>query len=267
MDDTQGGILLIATSMIVLVAFAVTVFAVMVIYRRRKLQHTNEISLIQERFKHELLLTQLEVQQQTMQHIAQEIHDNVGQQLTLAVLYTQQLNPWDEKSEKKIESIATTINDSLTDLRTLSRSLANSDALADSSLIEILHRECLKVESTGKCAVGFVCRDATLQVSPVVKSVVLRIIQEFLKNSLTHSSCTKITMLIESSEGGALTVIAEDNGLGFVLHDETKHGIGLKNMKTRAKIINAGFEIASVPGSGTKMRLVIPLQQLVNTTL
>jgi signal transduction histidine kinase len=117
MDDTKEGLLLIGTTMIVLLAFLVTVLAVMAIYRKRKLQHTREISDMNERFGRELLQTQVEVQQQTMKQIGWEIHDNVGQKLTLAVLYAEQLDLGDPGAAQKISSIASIIHESLGDLR------------------------------------------------------------------------------------------------------------------------------------------------------
>ena len=112
MDDSSEGLLLIGTTMVVLVAFAMSVLAVMIIYRRRKLQHLEEIKAMNERFSRELLEAQLEVQRQTMQYIGREIHDNVGQQLTLAFLYTQQLHPEDPKVASQLQSVAKIIDES-----------------------------------------------------------------------------------------------------------------------------------------------------------
>jgi signal transduction histidine kinase len=126
MDASKEGTLLIATSMVVLVAFAIAVLAVMLIYRKRRVQHEQEITLMNEKFTSELLQTQLEVQQQTMQRIGQEIHDNVGQQLTLAYLYAQQIHSADEPIASKVQGVASLINDSLSDLRSLSRVLVDA---------------------------------------------------------------------------------------------------------------------------------------------
>ena len=59
-------------------------------YRLKKKEHLLMLQTQHEDHQKELLSTQLEIQNQTMQHIGREIHDNVGQKLTLASLYTQQ---------------------------------------------------------------------------------------------------------------------------------------------------------------------------------
>ena len=150
MDESKEGALLIATAMVVLVAFVITVLAVMIIYRKRKLQHEQEIALMNEKFTSELLQTQLEVQQQTMQRIGQEIHDNVGQQLTLAYLYAQQIRITDEPIAAKVQGVASLINDSLTDLRNLSRGLVDVHSIQSVDLAELIRLECQKVKSAAQ---------------------------------------------------------------------------------------------------------------------
>ena len=60
-------------------------------YKLKKKEHIGMLTSQTEAHQKELLATQIEIQQQTMQHIGREIHDNIGQKLTLASLYTQQL--------------------------------------------------------------------------------------------------------------------------------------------------------------------------------
>ena len=60
-------------------------------YRLKKKSHEKELEIADQLHKEELLQTQVEIQKQTMKHIGREIHDNVGQKLTLSGLYLQQL--------------------------------------------------------------------------------------------------------------------------------------------------------------------------------
>lgn len=258
MVDAQEGVLLIATTMIALVAFTLTVLAVMVIYRKRRLQHIQEIKDINEKFSRELLQTQLEVQRETMQYIGREIHDNVGQQLTLAFLYTQQIHSDDHDKTGRIQSISTIINDSLTDLRNLSRDLTNP-SFSENTLEELVKLECMKVRSTGLVKVTFQSDKKVVEVSHPVKTFAIRILQEFLQNSLKHSGCNLIEVGLCRLNGG-IQIDACDNGRGFTI-DENNQGIGLRNMKKRASIINADFSVDS-SSQGTRMKLIIPNRQL-----
>ncbi|HEU5145873.1 MAG TPA: ATP-binding protein [Chryseosolibacter sp.] len=260
MDDSKEGVLLIATTMVVLVAFSLTVLAVMLIYRKRKVEHIHEISRMNEKFARELLEAQLEVQRQTMQYIGREIHDNVGQQLTLASLYTQQLDSRDVRTSTQIESIGKIIDESLADLRNLSRSLTNS-AVGENDLDKLIDLECTKVRSAKVCEVTFRCSAARIESSDSVKSFVLRILQEFVQNSLKHSKCTAIFVELSArSEGVMLTAI--DNGKGFSGLNNPG-GSGLANMKERAAMMGADINIESAEDAGTRLQLFIPTQQLM----
>jgi signal transduction histidine kinase len=257
MDESQEGTLLIATSTVVLVAFVITVLAVMLIYRKRRVQHEQEIALMNEKFTSELLQTQLEVQQQTMQRIGQEIHDNVGQQLTLAYLYAQQIHINDEPIAEKVQGVASLINDSLTDLRSLSRGLVDAHSIHSADLAELIRLECQKVKTTAPCEVKLSITNALKELSPAVKIFVLRIFQEFVQNSMKHSKCSLLTVELSQQEKG-IQLVSEDDGKGFDY--ETGLGVGLTNMKKRAQMIGGTFFLESNQGMGTKMRLFVPTE-------
>jgi signal transduction histidine kinase len=261
MDDSKEGLLLIGTVTVILIVFLITVLAVMLIYRKRRLDHSKEIAIMNEKFARELLQTQLEVQQQTMQYIGREIHDDVGQKLVLAVLYVQQFSPDTAIAEKKVNEVVAVLNDSLRTLRNLTRSLVDANVL-DIDLCSLLAEECRKVGATEFCAVKFDTNITAIDVSMVIKSFVLRIVQEFMQNSLKHSGCSEITVNMHIDENG-LNVFATDNGKGFDRKKtDNNTGNGLQNMQKRADMMGARFGIESLPGNGTRMKLFIPSAQL-----
>ncbi|MDQ1098731.1 sensor histidine kinase [Chryseobacterium camelliae] len=96
-------------------------------YQQRKKEHLKEIEIKNEVHKRELLATQVEIQQATMQQIGRELHDNIGQKLTLVSLYTQQLLYEDRVPEvsERIDQVSQIINQSLQDLRSLSKTLTD----------------------------------------------------------------------------------------------------------------------------------------------
>jgi signal transduction histidine kinase len=263
MDEAQEGSLLIATTMIVLVAFVLTVLAVMLIYRKRRVEHEHQIALMNEKFTREVLQIQLEVQQNTMQYIGREIHDNVGQKLTLAFLYTQQLQIDNAELAAKVQSIGSVVNESLADLRDLSRGLIDVTTMYQADLPEIIKHECDKVQATGLCEVHFTSGGLDVKISPTIKNFVLRIFQEFIQNTIKHSACSRLDVeLVLRPEG--LGLASRDNGKGFQMKDGVyTGGVGLMNMKKRAEIIGASIVIQSQPGEGTKMNLFIPKDKLI----
>ena len=96
------------------IAFIIAIIAFVRQYRLKKKEHIMLLSTQQEEHQKELLSTQIEIQNQTMQYIGREIHDNIGQKLTLASLYTQQL-AYENKApqiNENIENISAIINQS-----------------------------------------------------------------------------------------------------------------------------------------------------------
>ncbi len=260
--DKENGYILIGTVSIILLIFSVSFFMILLIYRKRKLEHAKEVEIMNEKFANQLLQTQLEVQQQTMQYIGREIHDNVGQQLTLAALYSQQIDH--EKKypqiEDRIVAVSKIINESLKDLRSLSKSLID-DYISQTDFIALIKNECEKVKQAGFCTLKLSSDLNTLIVSYSVKSIVVRIVQEFLQNSLKHAECSNIDVKINKLTDGINICIA-DNGKGFIENNVHGRGIGLINIKKRAEIIGALVSIEGKPNTGTKMQLLIPGNRL-----
>lgn len=256
--DKDEGFLLIGTSIIILVALVLCVLAIMLIYQRRKSEHKKETEMINEQHIKELLATQVEIQQQTMEYIGREIHDSVGQKLTLASLYAQQIDYEHQypQIKERISAVGTIINESLNELRSLSKTLTDNNT-DKAELIELIQQEISRINLAGVCVVSFSSGIEKLSAPYTVKNIIIRIIQEFIQNSLKHAACSKIQVRIEQLPEG-IKINAEDNGNGFDVLNESRKGIGLNNMKKRAAVINAVFEILSTPGTGTAMQLFIP---------
>ena len=68
------------------------VFSMLFLHKKKQRDFANELENIKTTFEKELLKTQLEIQDQTFQYISQEIHDNIGQFISLAKLHLNTLN-------------------------------------------------------------------------------------------------------------------------------------------------------------------------------
>ena len=252
------------TAMIILVAIAIALFFVMIIYRKRKIEHTKEVMAMKEKYHKEMLETQVEIQKDTMQQIGREIHDNVGQKLTLAVLYAQHLNLKENNApvSEKISGITGLINESLNDLRDLSQYLTQN-AEGGTSLDVLLQKEVTKLNKAEACAVHFETTGKPIELSLKVNNMALRITQEFLHNSIKHSACKNIYLRILYDSNG-VKLNFEDDGKGFAVDEINNHaGIGLNNIKKRAALIGAELSIKSDPLTGTKLDLFIPVQNII----
>lgn len=255
MGETEIIIYTILISLIMLI-FIAGIVSFLFQYRKRRAEYELEKKMTDEQHAKELLSTQLEIQQQTMQDLGREIHDNVGQKLTLASIYAQQLafeNKYPDVNEK-IATIGSIINASLSELRSLSRTLT-SDYIQRTELTELIRTECERVNALGKCKVKYQLAQVKIPLDETRKKIVLRIVQEFLQNSLKHAQCTNIAVLVEYTEG-KLKIIARDDGAGFDTGEEFS-GIGLENMRRRADLIGAQFALTSRLKEGTEINFIL----------
>jgi signal transduction histidine kinase len=230
-------------------------------YRKRKLLYEKEKFTIEEEHKAELLNTRLQIQTQTMEFIGREIHDSVAQKLTLASIYTQRMefeNLYPAATEK-LTAITNILNDSLNELRDLSRTLTNTH-IQEATLHDLLQEECDRVNDAGACIASFETADNTI-VNFSIKSTVLRVVQEFMQNSLKHADCSIIKLqLLKTKEG--LHLHLSDDGKGFDMKTITSKGIGLNNMKRRIQQVGGVFNFNSEPGKGTKLHLFVADEKL-----
>ena len=258
MEQTEIVTFIIAVNIILLIFIIGSVIFIMQ-YRKRKVEYQSEKNMISEAHTKELLSTQIEMQTQTMQYIGREIHDNVGQKLTLASLYTQQL-AYENKAPQindKIENISHIINESLTELRQLSKSLTD-DNIADNTITVLLQQECDKINNTKKCRANFSGNQKNTALTYQAKSILVRIVQEFLQNSIKHAACKNIDVSLNVNNDIILLQL-KDDGKGFNTNMVTGNGIGLNNMKKRTELIGGKFYLESKVGTGTKLNIEIPL--------
>jgi signal transduction histidine kinase len=230
-------------------------------YKQRKKEYINEIEVKNEIHKRELLATQLEIQQATMQQIGRELHDNIGQKLTLVSLYTQQLlyeNKVPEVSER-IDQVSQIINQSLQDLRSLSKTLTD-DNINQKEIVTLIQEEVDNTNSFKKCKVSFEHNFKQLDLGFAHKNVLLRITQEFIQNSIKHAKCKNIFINLNTSEESLWELNIKDDGVGFDKSNIKSNGIGLTNMKNRAEIIGANFSLDSEKNRGTSLTIILKKQ-------
>jgi len=226
-------------------------------YKIKKNTHIKQVLGLEETHKQEIIENQLEIQTHTMKHIGREIHDNIGQKLTLASIYVQQLE-YENKAPQinnRIKTISEIINQSLIDLRQLSKSLTD-DSIKNNTLFDLLKNECDKIKDLKECHIHFK-GDRNINIkSYQKKSILFRVAQEFLQNSIKHSNCKNISISLQK-EDTTLLLVLKDDGKGFNVKNLKSNGIGLKNMRNRTKLVGGTFKLESEKSLGTKLTIEI----------
>ena len=213
---------------------------------------------VEHHHKVQLFTTKIEMQQQTMSYIGKEIHDNIGQKLTLASLYTQQLEHENETDadKYKIDNISLLINQSLSDMRELSKSLTDN-SIENNMICKLVEDECERVRKLNLFSIKFICHHKNIAIDYQSKAVLIRITQEFFQNSIKHSACKNVTLQLDLSDKN-ITMLLLDDGIGFDITTDYTNGIGLKNMKERTEMLDGAFNIESKINVGTKITVTIP---------
>jgi signal transduction histidine kinase len=231
--------------------------------------HKNQANLILEKrsiefgFQEQLLRTQLEIQEQTLLKITQEIHDNIGQTLSLAKLNLNTLGMDDDQTkEGKISNTRELVGKAITDLRSLSKTL-NADSIVSAGLLKAIDFELGQIEKTGAFETSMEVTGEVNKLHPQKELILFRIVQECLNNIIKHSEATSINVLAHFSPS-ELQLEIIDNGKGFNMnHDQVtmESGLGLRNMKSRAALIGGNLSIESQLNHGTKITVTIPINE------
>jgi two-component system, NarL family, sensor kinase len=251
-------IFLIAVAILTLLLVAF-IIAMLYLYRRKQITYSQDLDRLILNHEKNLLQSQIEVQEQTFNHISREIHDNISLSLTLAKLNLITVRP--EEIDKNIHLINTSIDligKSITDLSDISRSM-NADTVFQQGLFNALKNEADKIQRTGLIAITNTVNGDPIFMDSKKELVTFRIIQEALNNILKHSKATEVKLDLHYNKEQILITIA-DNGIGFDLHAaKSRKGTGLNNMKKRAETFNGNLEINTSPGNGTTLLIIIPI--------
>lgn len=234
---------------------------VVFVFFRRQRKNKEEKEEMKNRFEQTLLKTQLEIQEQAFAYISQEIHDNIGQILSLARL---NLNTFgDTVPLEKFNQTDDLLGKAIKDLRDLSHNLQNN-RIHHIGIIESIRQLLISLEKTGRFKTTFYTSD-NFHILDVNTDIILyRMMQEIINNIIKHASASMINVEI-NNESEITTIRISDNGIGFdtELLNEERSGIGLRNIVNRAKMINGTVDLKSVPGSGTTITLFIKSKPVV----
>ena len=242
----------IITGIIVLSALVSFIVYFIIAYKGKQKKVLIEKEQMKTNFDKHLLQTQLEIQEQTLKTISQEIHDNVGQVLSLAKLNLGTFEDTESAyNQTKINDTKQLVSKAINDLRDLSRSL-HGDKIAELGLQDAIANELKILQNTGQYQTELKITGESYKLEPQKEMVLFRILQEAINNAIKHSKAKKIQVQLAYQRDLFLLSITDD-GVGFNLASlqSGQTGIGLKSMQNRAALIGAGISINSIPGDGT----------------
>lgn len=198
-----------------------------------------------------LALENIRAQESERKRIAVMIHDDIGNRLNILSLW---LNNLDTKGDEVIKKNITTQMSSLIDsARSISHSLypVNLEAVG-----LVLYIEELIANLNGRINISLTVSPKFQKKNIFIEVQLYRIIQEFTTNVLKHSDASKVRIYIKDCRDH-LGVVISDNGQSFE-YEEVKKGMGIKNIESRIKSMNAAHKWKNVLNEGSRLIIKIP---------
>lgn len=227
-------------------------------YNRKKAKHFEEKEALKKTFELELLKSQFEVQEHTMETIATNLHDNIGQLLSLTSMTLSAVKA-EGIQEGKINTAGELVLRAIQELRQLSKMMSGKE-LIRKNLGHAIAFELDWLKKGTDYEVTFSNNISRHIPEHADKELILfRLFQEIISNIIRHAQATKISIVITQTDN-TLTLIVKDNGKGFIPEEklQANEGMGLFNISKRAKMMAGTFSINSVTGVGTDILVSIP---------
>ena len=251
-------ILIISTAIILLLI--IVVVAALLIQQKRKYRHQQQLLEINNRHEKSLLESQLKIQEETFQAISQNLHDNIGSNIstTMLLLYKDEQASPEEMETNRKEALGM-LGKIVDDLKDIARNL-NADYLENIGLNEAIRHRMEQLKRLKKYAVELDLKDKPKRIGRKKQVILFYIFQEAITNITNHAQANKIRVSLHY-ETEKLIMRIGDNGVGMMNNAPEKNnlkGSGLINMKNHATMIGADLTIHSNNGIGTEIILTVP---------
>lgn len=232
-------------------AFIILFILLMTYLQKKNIQHILDKERAKANFEEQLLKTEVEITDQNLKNISWELHDNIGQLLSVASMEAKMLRNKENLTGDELKDVVEVLGQSIAQIRGLSKTL-NSDMIQKLGLKEALENEFDRLERIGliKTSLEF---KGKIVIDKKKEIIIFRMLQEFISNVLKHAQASELSISIFEKDN-LVNVLASDNGIGFD-RENVKGNNGLLNLESRAKLIEAELNLDSKIGEGTRMEL------------
>jgi len=251
---SQETIVLIIYTIAVIFGLLLFVIWFFIAFQNRKNKLLVKQIEAEKRYERELATSQLEIQEQTFKNIGWELHDNVGQLLSvLSIQLNMMLLKAPRTIQKQLKDTSDVLGNTIQEVRNLSKTL-NNEVVNKNGLIRSLEIEVERFNRLKYLKASFEVNGKIICISAAHEILIFRIYQEFLANVMKHSKAKNLSVTLNFNAND-LEIIAEDNGVGFDTSQKTESS-GLQTIKGRATLLNAKYSLTSIIDNGTKLVLL-----------
>lgn len=214
----------------------------------------------EESLKH-ISLQLITVQEDERHRIAQDLHDEIGQQMTALLL---ELRSVQKAAGTEHPEDANRVQDAIQNLEGIMKGLRQvfyqlyPPSLHNAALNEVLSSLCSMFTRSTGVHVDLSFQEDFPVISNVYEVALYRFVQEGLSNAAKHGKASSVWVNLDAAEDG-ISISLEDDGLGF---DPRKSlsGLGLRGIRERFLALKGGLEVESALGKGTKLFGFLPVE-------
>jgi signal transduction histidine kinase len=202
----------------------------------------------------------LSAQEEERRRLARELHDETGQALTSILLGLRGLEEATDPDALRaaVAEVRDLVRSTLQDVRRLAVEL-RPKALDDFGLVAAIERLTDSFAEQTGIAVEFVPNVHEGRLPPEVETALYRIVQESLTNVLKHARAGQVSIVLTQKER-SVSVVVEDDGVGFEPTRARGDGLGLVGMRERVGLLGGRVTVESRPGAGTTFVAEVPLR-------
>lgn len=202
-----------------------------------------------------------EIREEERKNIAREIHDELGQQLTvikMEIAWAIRKLKQPEKQKVKLEGLLETIDSTMRSVRRICSELRPT-LLDDLGLVAALQWHAGQLRSSTGIKIYIDAPEEIDNLPADIKTGMYRIFQESLTNIIRHAEAKKVEIQL-IVENKMIILHIKDDGKGFdILASSKKKTLGILGMKERSLNMGGEYIIGSYPGKGTSVMVSIPL--------
>lgn len=243
MDDTGRIVLAVIIGTVLVLSMIFFVVMLLVVNANRRHKHQAQLADLELKRHQEVMQAEREATRQTLREVGRELHDNVGQLLTVVQLGLNTVLDGDGP-DPRLNTTRDVLEQGIDEVRRLGRTL-NTDLWAERSLAEAIQAEAVRLERVSHVKAHVLLNGDVPELPPDSKTILFRVFQEIIANALRHGGADMIEIELRGGEHFQLSVA--DNGRGFD-PGSIKQESGMLNIRRRCALI--GFEAACTSSIG-----------------